>query len=77
MGTRSAKKGQSDSPAHPMNGNGNGNGNGGATRKGPDPMWEGPIHFVMRSAEATMPLRAEQPVDVEKIEISKGPASAV
>jgi len=75
MGTSSAKKDQPDSTTHSVNGNGNGN--GGATRKGPDPMWEGPIHFVMRSAEATMPLRAEQPVDVEKIEIPKGPAPAI
>jgi hypothetical protein len=26
------------------------------------PLWEGPIHFVMRSAEATMVLPPEQPV---------------
>lgn len=71
MSARSAEKNPPQSATSAANGNG-ANGTG---RKTLDPMWKGPIHFVMRSAEATMPMRAEQHVEVEKIEISKSPPS--
>ena len=71
MGAKSAKKNRPQSAT----GAANGNGTNGTARKTLEPMWKGPIHFVMRSAEATMPMRAEQHVEVEKIELSKSSPS--
>lgn len=37
------------------------------------PLWEGQIHFVMRSFETTMALPAEEPVDVAATVLRKRP----
>jgi len=48
--------------------NGSHNGNG----KLP-PLWEGRVHFVMRSFETTMTLPAEEPVDIAATVLRKSP----
>jgi hypothetical protein len=55
--------------------NGNGNGQAPKSARGLAPMWQGPVHFVLASAEATMVLPAETPVDVDQVVIQQDPQS--
>jgi len=51
----------------------NGNGNVASAAKNGElrPMWEGPVHFRLTSAEATLVLPAETPVEIDEIVVSK------
>ncbi len=55
---------ESEATAKVVSGNGASRSQNGHPDGGLPHLWEGPVHFVMRSFEATMTLPAEEPVDV-------------
>jgi hypothetical protein len=54
---------------HPANGNGARNGS--EAHRTLKPLWEGPVHFVLRSAEATLALPVKHDVNVVDVVLQR------